>query len=422
MAEVPGVRSCRERALAALQPSPRDLQHGLELHRACVVVDAFGFAPAPMTSGMVRRINAAVAAGASAAETTRLLGDLRFSDPEALEQYVSAWEASGVTAIVQNAGGMAGTGLSPYAVRFLDLFYRLQPRVTQARTPAEIRAAARAGNRAIVFSFNSVPHGPLNTFEEAVAPLRTAWQAGVRMMHLAYNRRNLIADGCMERADGGLSEFGHDLLRRMNEVGLIADLSHAGRRSALDTARASARPVVASHTACRALFDHPRAKTDEEMRAIADTGGLVGIYHIASFLGRNADIRAWLDHVDHAVRVAGIDHVAVASDTGYIVPFPGDVAPCDRLREMAQPWLRAMAAASGTPGAPAPALPYSGAWTIEHGVDASDDERTGTLAWTNWPLFTVGLVMRGYSDSDVEKIIGGNILRVLDTARPATDL
>lgn len=412
------IERCRRKALDALKPTRRQLERGLALHRACTVVDAFGFGPSPMTSGIVGRINSAAAAGASPAQVAEMLRDLRWSEPEALEQYVATWEASGVTAVLQNAGGEPGTGLSAYAVRLLDFLRRLQPRMAQARSPGGIRAAKRAGRHCIVFSYNSVPHGPLSSLEAASAPLQAAYDAGVRMMHLAYNRRNLIADGCMERADGGLSEFGFDIIRRMNEIGILVDTSHTGRRSTLDAARASTRPIVASHTACRAVYDHPRGKTDEEIRAVADTGGIVGIYQVASFLGPRANLLTWLDHVDHAVRVAGADHVAVASDTGYIAPFPRGSAPCPALRDAAQPWVKAMAAAAGGPNVPRANLPYSGAWRPEHGLDASDDERTGTLTWTNWPLFTVGLVTRGYSDREIEGIIGGNVLRVLATARP----
>lgn len=412
------IERCRGKALEALKPSRRELERGLELHRAFTVVDAFGFGPGPMTRGIVRAVNEAVAAGASPARAGELLGELRRSEPEALAQYVEGWEASGVTGIFQNAGGEPGVGVSGYAVRLMDLLFRTGPQVSQVRTAKEIRAAKMAGRHGIVFSYNSVPHGPLSSPQAAAAPLAAAYEAGVRMMHLAYNRRNLIADGCMERADGGLSEFGLDIIREMNRIGIIVDTSHTGRRSTLDAAAASSRPVVASHTACRSVYEHPRGKTDEEMKAIAATGGIVGIYQVASFLGPGANLRTWLDHVDHAVRVAGARHVAVASDTGYIAPFPRGSRPCGLLRDMAQPWVRAMAAAAGGPGAPEASLPYSGAWRPEHGLDASDDERTGSLTWTNWPIFTVGLVTRGYSDREIEGIVGGNVLRVLDAARP----
>lgn len=415
METVPGANRCREKALDVLKPSPKQLERGLELHKAFTVVDAFGFAPTPMTADVVRQVNAAVAAGASQAEAGQLLSHLRSParSAESREQYLEAWRASGVTAVLQNAGAEPGAGLSGLAVGFLETFYHLRPAVTQVRTSADILAAKKEGNHGVVFSYNSVPHGPMSSLEAAAAPLLTARKAGVRMMHLAYNRRNMIADGCMERADGGLSEFGLDIVRKMNEIGIIVDTAHTGRQSTFDAARASSRPVVASHTSARSVYAHPRAKGDEEMKAVAETGGLVGIFQVASFLEQDGDLNDWLNHVDQAVKVIGADHVAVASDTGYIVPFPEDPAPCDTLRDLANPWVRAMAAAEGGPDAPTARLPYSGAWRMEHGLDASDDERTGSLAWTNWPLFTVGLAMRGYSDADIEKLVGGNILRVL---------
>ncbi|MFA6717439.1 MAG: membrane dipeptidase, partial [Victivallaceae bacterium] len=103
------------------------------------------------------------------------------------------------------------------------------------------------------------------------------FEFGVRMMHLTYNRRNLIGDGCGEPDDGGLSAFGRQVIAEMNRVGIIPDVAHCGQRTSLEAAQESGLPVVASHSACHSLAEHCRAKTDEVIEAIAKSGGYIGI-------------------------------------------------------------------------------------------------------------------------------------------------
>ncbi|MDB4439832.1 membrane dipeptidase, partial [Planctomicrobium sp.] len=233
--------------------------------------------------------------------------------------------------------------------------------------------------------------------QEELGYIRHFFQLGIRMMHLTYNRRNMLADGCAETANGGLSDFGRAAIAEMNRVGVILDVAHTGWRSSREAAEASTKPMVASHTACNTLNEHIRAKPDDVIKAICDTNGLIGICLIPNFLGGGGDIVRLLDHIDHVVKKFGVDHVAIGTDVAHMSQFAAaenkKVPKRDRRRSrFASLW---------------PDGSLGGNWPGR-----------ATLAWTNWPLFTVGLVQRGYSDEEIQKIIGGNILRVCQDVLP----
>ena len=268
-------------------------------------------------------------------------------------------------------------------------------RLFQAGFAQEVREAKKQGRTCVIWSVNGPPcPGHMIEAEEELSWVQTWYNLGVRLMHLTYNRRNIVGDGCAEPANGGLSHFGRDLVKKMNEVGIIVDTSHSGKQTTLDAAHLSERPMVASHTACEAVFEHIRCKSDEELKAIADTGGLMGVYVLPNMLGPDATLATVLDHLEHAAKVIGVDHISIGTDTTYSSSWPTGIKGFPDARFNSQWW---------------------GAWDPE--VQAryrTDEARSGSLAWTNWPLYTVGLVTRGYSDEDIEKIVGGNLLRVLE--------
>ena len=222
-------------------------------------------------------------------------------------------------------------------------------------------------------------------------------------MHLTYNRRNMIGDGCAEPANGGLSALGRDLVAEMNRLGIIVDIPHSGVRTTLDAAEVSCKPVMASHTGARALHDHMRCKTDAELRAIADTGGLIGVYVLPSMLGPDASLNTMLDHLDYIAGLVGVEHVAIGTDTSYAAEWPAGVSGYGTSRFSSSWW---------------------GGWnSVNHPLSGVSNEAiAGSLAWSNWPLFTVGLAMRGYSDSDIGKILSGNFLRVLKANEPEQEV
>jgi len=147
----------------------------------------------------------------------------------------------------------------------------------------------------------------------------TLYQAGTRWMQLTYNERNLLGDGCTERTNAGLSDFGIEVVERMNELGIIVDLSHCGAQTTNDGIKFSKSGASINHSMCEALHkNHPRAKTDDQIKAMADKGGVMGIiclgYMIGPNLGTDTTLDTYVDHIEHAVKVGGIDHVGLASD------------------------------------------------------------------------------------------------------------
>jgi len=141
---------------------------------------------------------------------------------------------------------------------------------------------------------------------------------GVGHMLLAYNYRNLTGDGCHESADGGLSQFGRDLISEMQRVGMIVDLSHVGERTAMDAINAGTRPVIISHSNSKAVYKHDRNITDELAKAVAATGGVIGVNGVGLFLSaarHDISAEAIARHVQHFANVVGPSHVGIGMDS-----------------------------------------------------------------------------------------------------------
>lgn len=142
---------------------------------------------------------------------------------------------------------------------------------------------------------------------------------GMRCFQLTYNSRNLLGDGSTERTDAGLSDFGVEVVERMNEVGVLIDLSHCGRQTTLDGIAFSKKPVAITHTMVEKLRPgHPRAKTDDQLKALADKGGVVGIAALGYFIGKNpgtdTTIETYCDHVEHAANIVGRENIGLSTD------------------------------------------------------------------------------------------------------------
>ncbi|MEW6356400.1 MAG: membrane dipeptidase [Planctomycetota bacterium] len=391
--------TAREKAKAILHATDAQIEHGLELHRQFLVCDSFGFNPRPNTAAMAEARNRLIEEGATADEVTAKLRDMEatelVADPAAREEFVRVWREAGVDCIVHVVGRGSSLPVTlEHLARFQYKCDMLADILVKAVTVEDIRRARADGKLCLVWELNSPPvAGRMQDGREELRGLDLFHMLGVRVMHLTYNRRNLIGTGCTERNDGGLSEFGRDVIRRMNELGILVDVPHSSRQTALDAARVSERPIAATHTCCRALYDHPRGRTDEEIKAIAEKGGVIGILTIPTFIGEKGTLVSMLDQIDHVARLVGVAHVAIGTDAGYACPAPG-VALRPMPKGSRENWW--------------------GNWrdVRVHEKGVSEENLTGSLAWTNWPFFTVGLVTRGYSDSDIEKILSGNMLRV----------
>lgn len=392
----PVIQRARDAALAVLQPTVAELERGLELHRHSLVFDAYGFAPRAAVDGAA--LAELAAAGASDAELNDAREEMTMTraarDPVEREEFREALDCSGVTAIFQNAGeeGNSVPRLLKRLARFTWLGDNLRGVLRRATRPEDVEAARNAGEHVLYLTGNGVPL-PENwhTVEEELGYVRLFHQLGIRMMHLTYNRRNLLGDGCAEPANAGISDLGRHAIAEMNRVGVIVDVAHSGWRTSLEAARASTRPMVASHTVCAALNHHIRAKPDEVIRAICDTGGLIGICCIPNFLGRTGDIAALLDHLDYAVRTFGADHVAIGTDVAHTSQHSA-------------------AESAKVPSRGKRRTRFEALWP--EGALGGNWPRAASLDWTNWPLFTVGLVQRGHSDEVIRKVLGENVLRV----------
>ncbi|MFZ5816830.1 MAG: dipeptidase [Bacillota bacterium] len=230
--------------------------------------------------------------------------------------------------------------------------------VRLALTAQDIREAHARGELAVLLNIEGAEgiHGSL-------ALLRNYYRLGVRMMGLVWNHRNEVADGAGEEGSGGgLTRFGREVVREMNRLGMLIDLSHITAPGFFEVLELSEQPVLFTHGNCRALWEHPRNLTDEQIKALAAHGGVFGISFVNSFMNREvATLRTVADHIDHVCQLLGnADHVAYGSDFDGCTPPPG-------LEEV-----------------------------------------------TRLPHLTAELLRRGYGEAELARILGGNYLRVFE--------
>lgn len=226
-----------------------------------------------------------------------------------------------------------------------------------ARTPADLYSNKQQGRKSIMLGIENglALDGHLDRLQHFA-------QRGIVYMTLCHNGDNDICDSARgNHTHNGISSFGQQVVREMNRLGILVDLSHAGEKSFYDALELSSQPIVCSHSSCRALCDHPRNLTDDQMRALAAKGGVMQITMYNGFLVKDgeATVLDALRHLAHAIEVMGIDHVGIGTD------FDGDGG------------VRGMANSSELLN------------------------------------FTRLLLARGYSEQDIEKIWGGNFLRVM---------
>jgi len=401
------IQSCQEKAKAALKASDAQIEHGLELHRNLFVCDCFAFSPSGVSRKEQEHVSQVIDEGASSEEVLEAREDAaRVSavrDASVRQGFKTILDSAGVDCLVTTVGlgPRMRRGLRNVA-RFTYLCDSMQAIIGKAVTADIVRKAHARGERCFVWSANSTPAmGPYEDGYDMLRWLETYYYMGIRMMHLTYNRRNWIGDGCTEPTDVGLSFFGREVVAKLNDLGIIVDTPHSGTQTTLDAARFSRAPVMASHTGCEAVHPHPRCKSDKEIKAIADTGGVIGIYILAGLLSDplEASILKLLEHVVHAVKLVGPEHVMIGSDSTFHVPPPQGVETKQGPASRTKWW--SLWGPDDLPG------------------DPKKESSEGSLAWINWPYFTVGLVKLGYKDQDIEKIIGANFLRVMEDVHKA---
>lgn len=304
---------------------------------------------------------------------------------------------SGITAVNATCSG-GGVGAPAFIQTITNIAYYEREFVAhpdvlmKIRTVADIHEAKRAGKVGIILGFQDAV-----MLDADVSRVNLFHALGVRIIQLTYNVRNLVGDGCLEPGNSGLSIFGRRVIERMNEVGMLVDLSHVGRQTTADAVTASKKPVSATHTGCAALNDVPRNKPDALLKAIADTGGVVGIY-LMPFLRAGAAPGAddLVRHLSHAVNVCGEDHVGIGSD---LSTTPLEITPEFRAKHATFVQNRRRA------GIMAP---------------GEDENVFNYIADVNQPrrmeLIAEALTKAGHGSSRIARIIGGNWMRLFGEA------
>lgn len=249
-------------------------------------------------------------------------------------------------------------------LEMLDLFWQWMEEYPEylafAGSGADIVQILNSGKMACLLAIEGG-----EALEGKLANLRMFYRLGVRLLTLTWNHRNDLASGALEGNEGGgLSLFGQAVVDEMNKLGMLVDVSHLNEPGFWDVIRVSKSPIIASHSNARALCDHPRNLTDEQVRAVADKGGVIGVNFCPAFLAKNrrATIHEVVQQIEYLVKVGGIECVGIGSDFDGINQTP---------------------------------------LGLEHYGKTAE----------------IGAILgeRGYSESDVAKIMGGNLLRLCQT-------
>ena len=268
--------------------------------------------------------------------------------------------------------------------RWHEYFQQYDNIIMPVRSVADIKRAKESGKVGIIFGFQNVC-----PIEDDLNLMPVFKELGVRIMQPVFHYRNAVGDGCWERTNSGLSMFGIQIIETLNRLGILIDLSHAGHQTTMEAIEVSEKPVAFTHANPRALCDHPRTKTDEELMLLAQKGGVVGASSYPAFLASKgrATLADFLDVIDYLVKLLGVNHVAIGTDLVEGQPrefFLG----LRRGRKHSTP--------------------------IELPVVFPEGFRSAS----DFPNITAGLLERGYSESDVARIMGGNLLRLFEEVWP----
>ncbi len=302
--------------------------------------------------------------------------------------YIDWWIEGGTTAAAPSVGGAERAGAT---LRNLGRWIRKaeeDPRILLVRKAADIERAKEAGKLGIIFHFQGT-----TPVEDNLDLVDAYKRLGVGMIQLAYNVKNPVGDGCEERTDCGLSNFGLKLIKRLNEAKIIVDCTHTGYKTTMEAIEASTAPVVFSHSNVKALKASARNITDDQIKAAAATGGLIGMVGFPAFVSDSPrpSLDEFINHIDYIVNLVGIDHVGLSFDY-----YHGQAGVAD-LETSQKMYDQSIA---------------SGRWQAESYPPPPYYYPAGIETPRTFPNLTKGLLERGYSEEDTKKILGGNWLRV----------
>jgi len=322
------------------------------------------------------------------------------------EEYIQNLKKGDITAIHVTIPDVECFSL-PQAVQELSVWFerlrRLEPyNVRLVTTVKEIRDAKEGGSVAVVLGSQGAGFLGLD-----LRSLEFFARLGMRTMQPTYQQRNQFGDGCGERTDTGLSNLGVQWVAEMNKLGMVISLSHAGYKTSMEVMEISEDPVIFDHSNPKALCDVPRNITDEQIQACADKDGVIGLCPLAMFLREDKGpmelgVEDYIDHIDYVVELVGVDHAGIGTDLaeGYY-STPEQILESRRLF---------------------PKLTSSGTRKVEDEFLKSGREKLYFyelyMPWlksvSEVPVITEALVARGYSNQDVEKILGKNLLKVFE--------
>jgi membrane dipeptidase len=315
---------------------------------------------------------------------------------DARRAYLDLWHRSGVTAACGTcSAGRPGDAFERTVGRIARahaIVDALDGELTLVRQASDIERAHREGKHGLVLDFqNTTPFG------DDLDRVDYFHNLGVQMVQLTYNLRNLVGDGCTETSQGGLSYFGREVVRRLNESRILVDVSHCSEQVGWDALKMSTAPIVISHSSSKAICFHDRGKSDELAKAVAGRGGFFGVVIIPGFISESleATLDDFAHHIEHLVNVMGIDHVGIGTDKAG--PGPGTESLFAYPPTMPR----------HRPGA----FDWGGFRREEHRLTPKHHLK-GYENFGDWPNLTVHLAQWGFSEDELRKLLGSNFLRV----------
>ncbi|HSC07215.1 MAG TPA: membrane dipeptidase [Steroidobacteraceae bacterium] len=306
-----------------------------------------------------------------------------FASP-ASEEAIAQFRSSGITAF-HNSIGTGGPLAQAETLEFLAAWQGYVGRNSQlftlVGTVADLERAKAERRVAVIMGIQNSEH-----FQEP-KDVKRFYQLGQRCSQLTYNSQNYLGTGGTDRVDGGVTDFGVEIIKAMNEVGMLIDVSHCGDRTTLDAIELSTKPIAITHSNCRALNNHPRLKTDEAISKLAARGGVMGITGVRNFVRDRepTTVEHVVDHIDHVVKLAGIEHVGIGTDS--------DLNGYDDMPEEQRKKLMAM---------------YKSSYAFRDKLDTDGFDHPQKIF-----DLTEALIRRGYSDDNISAVLGGNFRRLL---------
>jgi membrane dipeptidase len=299
-------------------------------------------------------------------------------EPDVDLKDLERWREAGVDYVSVNVG----FDVPPWNKLAIEALssYRRQIReqcdsLIQVRIAEDVVRAKAEGKLAVAFDLEG-----MDALNGDPGMVEIFYDLGVRQMLVAYNRNNLAGGGCHDE-DTGLTDFGRDVVKEMNRVGMVVDCTHCGFKTTMDVMRISTSPVVFSHSNARAVRDHERNITDEQITACAATGGIVAVTGVGLFIGPNgANIDDLVRHIDHMVELVGSKHVGLGMDSVFRV---GELSTI--LKDHLEYW---------------PARQYP-------------DAKTDFILPESFPKISAALLTRGYNEEYVRNILGENFFRLV---------